>query len=371
MLLRRKEEMLPIQLNTTCEGPLALNDNPFELCREFIKPYGDRFFRQVSRYNDYLADIAKKPGYRAGTALRLILPFLQAHGLTDDLLRDFSSRSLKLVPGAEPAYKFLHGFGFPIFEISAGYRQFAEAVGSRLGFDKERIFCTEANLDRYVPAPAEAEELRRLAEEIATAPALELPGGAGALAELPEPAQEAIARLDRIFGERLPQLEAGVSYREVNPLGGAEKAKAVSDSLSRTGLKIEDTIYVGDSNTDVQAFEALRAGGGLSISFNGDRDAVQAAEVIVVSDCAWPIALLAAICRLWSKEGVLEIAAPETRAKSRALVLPDEMIEPIVTGLQGHTFNLYMSNNPSLEKIIQESEAMRARLRGEAIASQG
>ena len=28
-------------------------------------------------------------------------------------------------------------------------------------------------------------------------------------------------------------------------------------------------VYVGDSSTDVPAFEAVRAGGGLAISFNG------------------------------------------------------------------------------------------------------
>ena len=46
-----------LQLDTDCEGPLALNDNAFELCREFIKPQGDRFFQQVSRYDDYLAEV--------------------------------------------------------------------------------------------------------------------------------------------------------------------------------------------------------------------------------------------------------------------------------------------------------------------------
>ena len=55
-----------LQLDTACEGPLALNDNAFELCREFIKPQGDRFFQQVSRYDDYLAEVAKRPGYKAG-----------------------------------------------------------------------------------------------------------------------------------------------------------------------------------------------------------------------------------------------------------------------------------------------------------------
>ena len=52
--------MLRVQLDTGCEGPLALNDNAFELCRDFIKPQGDRFFQQVRRYDDYLAAVAKK-----------------------------------------------------------------------------------------------------------------------------------------------------------------------------------------------------------------------------------------------------------------------------------------------------------------------
>ena len=125
--------MLQIQLNTDCEGPLALNDNAFELCREFIKPHGDRFFTQVSRYGDYLADIAKQPEYQAGDTLKLILPFLKAHGVSNAMIRDFSSQSLRLVPGAEEAYRFLHGFKFPIFEISTSYRQFAEAVGDQAG----------------------------------------------------------------------------------------------------------------------------------------------------------------------------------------------------------------------------------------------
>ncbi len=363
--------MLQIQLHTACEGPLALNDHAFELCREFIKPHGDRFFTQVRRYGDYLAEIAKKPEFKASDTLKLILPFLKAHGLTNAMIRDFSIQGLRLLPGAAEAYKFLHGFGFPIFAISTGYHQFAEALGSKLGFDAEHIFGTELDLDRYQLATGEAEELRRLEEEIAAAPAIELPSGAASLTDLPAPAQEAIARLDRIFWERLPAMEIGVIYREVNPVGGPEKAKSVADSLAKTDLKLADTIYVGDSSTDVPALEAVRTGGGLALSFNGDRQAVSAAEVAVVSDSAWSIGMLVAIFRLWGKEGVLEVAAPERRSKSRSLVLPEEMIEPIAMGLEGHLFNIYMSVKLNREKLIQESEAMRARLRSESIAALG
>ena len=177
--------------------------------------------------------------------------------------------------------------------------------------------------------------------------------------------------LDRIFWERLPAMEIGALLQEVNPIGGPEKAKAVTDSLAQTKLSMADMVYVGDSITDVQAFEAVRAGGGLAISFNGNRDAVNAAEVIVVADSAWPLAMLAAIFQLWGKEGVLEVACPETRDKSRSLVLPEAVIEPIAMGLEGHVFNLYDQSAENLDQVVEESQAMRAKLRGETIAALG
>ncbi|OGR26239.1 MAG: hypothetical protein A2139_13115 [Desulfobacca sp. RBG_16_60_12] len=360
-----------VQLDTACEGPLALNDHAFELCREFIKPQGDRFFQQVSRYDHYLVEVAKRPGYQAGDTLKLILPFLKAHGLTNVRIAAYSRQNVTLMPGAEAAFKFLHGRDFPIFAISASYRQFAEAVGLKLGFKKERIFCTELDLDRHTLSAAEAGELPRLQGEITAAAAIELPAEAAAAADLPAPVQEAIAGLDRIFWERLPAMEISALYEEVNPMGGPGKAKAVADSLAQSSLSLADTIYVGAGITDVQAFEAVRAGGGLAVSFNGDRAAVNAAEVVVVADTAWPLALLTAIFQLWGKDGVLEVACPETREKSRSLVLPEAVIEPIGMGLEGHLFNLYDQNAADWDKVVHESQAMRAKLRGEAIAALG
>ncbi|MBU4231343.1 MAG: hypothetical protein L6277_16920 [Desulfobacterales bacterium] len=356
-----------LQLDIDCEGPLALNDNAFELCREFIQPQGDRFFRQVSRYDDYLVEVAKRPGYKTGDSLKLILPFLKAHGLTNARIEAYSRKNVTLVPGAEGAFKFLHSRDFPIFEISTSYRPFAEAVGLKLGFKKARIFATELDLDRYSLSAAEAEELKRLQGEIVAAPAIELPPDAAA-ADL-APVAEAIAVLDRIFWERLPAMEIGALFQEVNLIGGPEKAKAVTDSLAQTKLAMADMVYVGDSITDVPAFEAVRAGGGLAISFNGNRDAVNAAEVIVVADSAWPLAMLMAILQLWGKEGVLEVACPETREKSRCLVLPEAVIEPIAMGLEGRVFNLYDQSADNLDKVVEESQTMRAKLRGEAVAA--
>jgi energy-converting hydrogenase A subunit R len=363
--------MRKVQLFTDCEGPLALNDYAFELCRDFIKPHGDRFSRQVSRYDHYLAEVAKKPGYKAGETLRLILPFLKAHGLTQARMEAHGRETMLLVPGAEEAYKFLHSRDFPIFMLSSSYRPFAEAAGQRLGFKPESVFGTDIDLDQDAFSAVEVEELLGLQGEITGTPEIELPGEAAEPADLPAPVQEAVAVLDRIFQEMLPAMAGGALYQEVNLMGGAAKAKAVSDSLASTGISLADTIYVGDDITDVAAFEAVRAGGGLTISFNGDREAVSAAEVVVVSDSAWSIALLTSIFQLWGKEGVLEVAAPETRDKGRSLVLPEELIEPIFSGLDGRMLNIYLSKGIDRAKITKEGLAMRAKLRGEAVAALG
>jgi len=50
---------------TDCEGPISKNDNAFELTSSLV-PDGDSFFALVSKYDDVLADVVKKPGYKAG-----------------------------------------------------------------------------------------------------------------------------------------------------------------------------------------------------------------------------------------------------------------------------------------------------------------
>ena len=286
-------------------------------------------------------------------------------------LSDYAHKHIQLVQGASGAYRFLHGQGFPIFEISASYRPFAEAVGKKLGFNTKHIFCTELDLDRYTLSAPETAELLRWQQEITAAPAIELPPEAASPEDLPAAVQDALQVCDRIFGERLPELEIGALCREIKPVGGPEKARALEESLSRTGLTMKEMIYVGDSSTDVQAFAAVRAGGGLAVSFNGNHDAVQAAEVSIIADNAWPVALIASIFRLWGKEGVLELATKGSAEAGRYLVLPEEVIDTLMRGLKGRNFNLYSPASVGLEKIVQESAAMRNKLLGAARANLG
>ena len=67
---------------------------------------------------------------------------------------------------------------------------------------------------------------------------------------------------------------------EVSHVGGEQKAEAIRHitKLQRASCPV---MYVGDSITDVEAFQLVRENGGLTVSFNGNNYAVKNAEVAV------------------------------------------------------------------------------------------
>lgn len=83
-----------------CEGPISKNDNAFEITSTFV-PNGDRLFTVISRYDDVLAYVVKRPHYKAGDTLKLVLPFLKAYGVTDRKIREFSAKNLLLIQNAK------------------------------------------------------------------------------------------------------------------------------------------------------------------------------------------------------------------------------------------------------------------------------
>ncbi|MGQ9689444.1 MAG: hypothetical protein ACUVXF_11765 [Desulfobaccales bacterium] len=360
--------MHQIQLNIACEGPLALNDNPLELCRAFLAPHGEALFGQVSRYDEYLRKLAQKPDYRTGNTLKLLLPFLRSAGLTKAQIAAYSREHLTLMPKAEEAYGFLKTLACLMFAMSSGYCPFAEAVAERLGFMRRNLFCTGLDLEAIEISDSQAAELGRLLQEIATAPAITWPPAAKTPEGLTPEVRETIRLLDTVFWETIPRMNLGRGYQELRVMAGPEKAQALEDSLGRTGLKVSDVMYVGDSLTDVAALEKVRSGGGVAVAFNADRFALRAAEVMVVADTAWPVALLAAIFQHWGKEGVVELAQSSRPGASRYLVLPEAQIEPIAMGLAGSVFNLYHPSTSRREEVVADSESMRRRLRATVAA---
>ncbi len=156
-----------------CEGPISKNDNAFELTENFI-PNGDKFFTNVSLYDDVLADSLKKPGYNAGSTLKLILPFFKAYGMTDSQMEDFSARNIVLIANSKAALSQIQRIA-DSFIVSTSYEHYIKALCKAVDFPFKNTYCTKVKLDKCPITPREKERLREIAQEIAQMPSLTFP----------------------------------------------------------------------------------------------------------------------------------------------------------------------------------------------------
>ncbi|MFQ5575078.1 MAG: hypothetical protein ACE5E0_05590 [Terriglobia bacterium] len=331
------------QFVTDLEGPFTLNDNAFELARDFL-PGGEKLFSQMSAYDDYLYWVARRPGYQAGDTLKLIVPFLKASGLTDEGLRRFSSETLELMPEAAATLASI-AEGMPVSIISTSYRPYVEAFCDSVGFPVARVFSTEMTLDTAELGRAERSELLRLAEEIAGLPPLEIPFEAGS-PRLSSSALQVVARLDDIFWSDIPKMAVGTMTGDTHPVGARDKAAVVRKILRESESSVEEVFYVGDSITDCEALELVTKGGGLGLAFNGNRYAVAAAAMACTAGSARVMSVLARLFKRGGKDTVIG-EAPKIAADSS---LGDAKLAEVFESNQG--------------ELAEESELFRRSLRG-------
>jgi energy-converting hydrogenase A subunit R len=354
---------------TDCEGPISKNDNAFELTSRFV-PKGDRFFALVSKYDDALADVAKKPGYKAGDTLRLILPFLKAYGATDKKIREYSSRNVLLVPGARDTLQFVKKL-MPSFIVSTSYKHYISSLCQLTDFPFGNTYCTRLNIDKYEINEEETEQLRELGEEIATMPMIQIARNIRFIHDFSPRDQATIERLDEIFWEIIPRMESGRMLREVNPVGGSEKAKAVQDIVEKLDSSIDRVMYVGDSITDVPSLRLVGENGGLTVSFNGNGYAVREAEIAVLSDNTTVTSVLAeTFSRLgrdqsirlveeWGPSGLQKYCVDSALRERVLRLYPDSC--PVVERI----------TDDNMERLKRESSIFRNRVRGEIIGKLG
>ena len=352
-----------------CEGPISKNDNAFELTSHFV-PDGDKLFTVVSRYDDVLAEVVRKPGYEAGDTLKLILPFLKAYGVTDGKMREFSAENLICISGAKDALQHVRGLA-PAFIVSASYEHYLRALCEVLEFPFENTCCTRVCLDKYGIQEKEREELKQTAREIAKLPVFEIPSDAESLDDLPREDQKMVRRLDEIFWKKIAEMEIGRIYREVNPVGGGEKAEAIKDIVHRLGVAVSDVMYVGDSITDDQAFKLVERKGGLAVSFNGNQYAVRNAEVAVLSENSVVTAVIADVFLRLGKTEALKLVKSWNRKALEKSRVSKTLIDRLLKLYPGRLPKAKIITDRNMETLAEESSRFRNKVRGEAVGRLG
>jgi len=352
-----------------CEGPISKNDNAFEMTSHFV-PNGDKLFAVISRYDDVLADVVKKLGYKAGYTLKLILPFLKAYDVTDQKMREFSAQNLILIPNAKDTLQYVRKIAHA-FIVSTSYEHYIEALCQALNFPYENTYCTKVNIDKYPMTEREKDRLKKLTKEISQMSTIETPSGAKSLNDFPEEHRKTIQRLDEIFWKEIANMESGKCFYDVNPVGGEEKADAVKEAAERVGVDLSSVMYVGDSITDVEAFKLAKENCGLTVSFNGNQYAVKNAEIAVLSENSIVTALIADVFCRFGKRGTLSLMENWGREALKKSHVSQTLLNRLFVLYPGELPKVKIITSENMEVLIKESSKFRKKIRGEAIGRLG
>jgi len=347
-----------------CEGPISKNDNAFELAANFI-PNGGSFFANISKYDDVLADVLHKPGYTAGSTLKLILPFFKAYGVTDRQMEEFSSKNILLIADTCKSLGHIRSVA-DAFIVSTSYEHYIRALCKATDFPYKNTYCTKVSLDKCGIAPKEKDRLKQVAQEIADMRIIDIPAGAKSLRSFEKNDQELIRRLDEVFWIEIPQMFVGKFVSGVVTVGGEQKAESIRDAAKRLGADLADVMYVGDSITDVEAFKLVKKNGGLAVSFNGNAYAVKNAEVAVTSESNLVTAAIADVFCRKGKNETLKILKSWSLERLKKSGVGSELL-----GQLSVLPKAQIVTAENMDSLVKESSEFRKLVRGVAIGKLG
>ncbi|MCX8149986.1 MAG: HAD hydrolase family protein [Candidatus Bathyarchaeota archaeon] len=352
-----------------CEGPISKNDNAFELTARFV-PEGDKLFSLISKYDDFLADVVKKKGYVAGSTLKMILPFLKAYDVTDSLMKEFSAGNLILISGIHNTLKHVRSIT-EAFIVSTSYEHYIKALCDVLAFPFENTYCTRLSMENFSLSTEEKNYLKKTAKEIASMPNINIPSSATSLSDLAMRDQRTVQRLDEIFWTEIARMGCGKKIYKVNTIGGEQKAKAIRDAAKKLCAPLSNVMYVGDSITDVEAFQLVRKRGGLTVAFNGNNYAVRNADVAVLAEHSIVTAILADVFVKDGKERALQLASNWNLEHLRGSMVDSSLLDCLVELYPKALPKVQIVTAENMESLVKESSMFRNKVRGEAIGKLG
>ena len=354
---------------TDCEGPLTTNDNAFELASKFI-PHGDYVFTILSRYDDVLADIIQTPNYQAGSTLKFIAPFLKANNVSNLMLQTYSSNHLSLLQGTKPMLSFTQQL-LPSYIVSTSYQQYLQALCATVGFDPTHVFATALNLDAFSIPMEEVKRLQHLEAEIAAFPLIEIPENARSLEDLSPSTQTVIQRLTQIFWGELPLMISGRLLQSIILVGGAEKAQKVTIVTSQRRSQLANVMYVGDSITDAHALQLVQEHGGLSVAFNGNRYALKHANLAILAENNFILAVIASLFCQYGTAYILDLVGENRLTNLDTPDLAAALITEYKKNYTSQEPRVEALSSDNLSSLSDESTEFRQRVRGEAIGQLG
>ena len=353
-----------------CEGPISKNDNAFEIMARFV-PNGDKLFTIISKYDDILADVLKKPGYSAGSTLKLILPFLKAYDVTDSQMEFFSEQNLILIPGSKNTLQHIRKLASSII-VSTSYEHYIKTLCRAIDFPYENTYCTKLSIDKFAITEQEKTRLKEIAREIAQMSIITIPPIAKTVEEFSSADQKTVERLDKIFWSEITNMIVGRIFSEVTTVGGCQKAASIKDTIERFQVTLKDVMYVGDSITDVEAFKLVNKNDGLTVSFNGNDYAVRNSKISVSSENNLVTAIIADVFCKQGKQATIDFVKRWNLQSLKTERVANPSLLNRLLSLHPQTLpKVQIVTAENMETITKESNEFRKKVRGEAIGKLG
>jgi energy-converting hydrogenase A subunit R len=316
----------------------------------------------ISQYDDYLIDTpgVKKqldiPEYQPGDTLRIMAPMYVACFTNDELI-ELAKNNLGILPGIRELMALLQK-EWEIFIISTSYSQFAYQVTRELNIPQDHVYCTNLPLDQLKNSVSNiSESVEILVKEIFQK----------YLAN-DKKLESVIGDLNDFFwiGEDSDYIRV---MNQIKVRGGKRKELAVEDISSRTETTIEKMIAIGDSITDINMLERLDGEGGIAISFNGNRFSLKRANTAVTT----PNGL--GILPIFEHHDDLKKFLKEWEDlydsfKDNPKQIPDTLISKVCKNhfvyyeFVPKIVQLGTKNSEEMQKIIDDQETMRKKVRG-------
>ena len=340
---------------TDCEGPLTLNDNAYEMAAKFIENGGE-LFKILSLYDDYLVDVVKKPDYKAGNTLKLILPFFVVENLTNSDFINFSKNNIYAVRDSKFLLKYLKEV-MNIYIVSTSYGQYIEAVSDYMDVPFENTFYTNVDIDCLELNPDEIQKVTEFK---------------GLILEN----HDDYEMFDDIFFNQIAKMGIYEKIRDIKVVGGQGKKLAIDDIIKRDSINTDEILYIGDSITDVEPLEFARKNNGISISFNGNEYPLKVAEIAIVSPSAVTTAVIANVYAKNDKDKVLEFINDYNISNDLKNLFDDYSIDEEIKNKFFEVFTddyplIQLIDDDNYDDILKISKDMRNNIRGQDIGGLG
>jgi len=136
-------------------------------------------------------------------------------------------------------------------------------------------------------------------------------------------------------------------------------------------VALKDTMYVGDSITDEEAFKLVKENGGLTVSFNGNQYAVRNAEIALLSEDSLTTAVIADVFIKFGKTETLKLVAKWNSRTLENSSMNEDLREQFLKLHPRELPKARIVTRENMKDLAKESSEFRKKIRGKAIGRLG